>query len=1077
MKFTVDQQKAIDERGKNLLISAGAGSGKTAVLSERVLALVNEGVGIDELVVLTFTNAAAQEMKLRIRKKFEANGSKASQEALEKLDGAHIQTFDAYALYIVKKYGYLMDIDKQVGVGDAVRLTLEAKRIMDALFDEYYSHNNTDFEAYVSTFEVKNDASLKEQIMHYYEALSLFANFEEKLDEYSSTYFSKAHVNMMFETYETLVLEVVQTLKDFLHDMENAVSDEASLDYVGEVKAHFEEFDQVSNYETCRVVLGRLEVVPTLRKTSAALKKVGRDDENDYLKASRASLKDLVEQLKRLCKRTEDEHHQDIFAMQDHMPIIRTLLLAFKERFERYQFDSGAMRFSTIATLAIRLVKDHEVVRNELMTSVHEVMIDEYQDTNKLQEAFVALITKDNVYQVGDVKQSIYRFRHAEPRLFTEKHHRYSRGEGGMVIDLDANFRSRKEILRDLNRVFEHTMDEEVGGIDYVGRQKLTYGNNLYDTLKDESMDYGLRILEYEEEDVQDYLDDKALKLEEMEMFLIADDIKQKVGTMDVVDMDHGVMRKARYDDFAILVSVSSQFDQFKKIFEAQKVPLAVLKNEPFMQYMDIDLYRHLFKLLYCFVDATYYKNHIKHSFMSVARSFAFEHHDDLIVSQVLDLPSSMPRDDKAFAEPFKPLINTLIDLAQASSGQDIASIFQHLIEAFHLYDALVRLPQTKSAVQRLDYLQELLRSLMHEGYVLADMVVYFDAMIDEGLDVEIAASMHDAQDQVKMMTIHKSKGLEFPVVYVPSLSRNWNRSTMKNYAFSERYGFLIPHEDDGLRESFAFALYKEELLKEDTSERLRVLYVALTRAKEMCIVPLNAKEKRPWHRDDFDRVKAFERRRYYKNYKDVLTSVKEELSHAVTPINLSATQFKVDYALQLKTETIDAKPLEGKIYQPPLVGEIKQSKQYSSEVSQLLDKDTFEAIEQGNRMHDYLERIDFFGDVLKQIKALTDQPSEQTMLKAFFDSALMQSLTIKQVYKEFPFSVLDENDVTSGYIDLLIETDSTFVIIDYKLKTIDKEAYFDQVTGYKDVLSTMTDKPIEGYLYSIVDRRFLRVI
>jgi ATP-dependent helicase/nuclease subunit A len=1080
MKWTKAQHAAIYEQDKNILVSAGAGSGKTAVLSERVVEKIRQGVPVDHLVVLTFTNAAAKEMKIRIRKKLQKDPSPHAKDALEKLDSAHIQTFDSYALFIVKKYGYLKNLSKQITIGDPIRMQLAYKHHLDAIFLTHYENNHQPFLDYIDTYAIKDDATLKEQILYFYTQLGLFPDFHEALTHYTEDMFTEGTFETTFKTYETLIKTRLSSVKDELYDLDERMTHESAQGFVRDLIDTLAPLFNAGIYDLMFERASAMTSLPTLRGISRTLKNDDEEATLDDLKAARETIKKLIDKdILPLLSQSKDAHFQDFMDAQAHIPVIKDLLKSLYKTMRQFQFDNEIMDFSTIARLAIELVRDNPSVKEALSHSIHEVMIDEYQDTSKLQDTFIALITNHNTYQVGDVKQSIYRFRHAEPSLFTKKYKDYQTDTHSMVIDLNANFRSRQPVLDDINTVFQYIMDESVGGIDYEGNQRLTFGNTTYDTHHNPHQSYGLEINPYTDEDVEDYLKEKSLSLEEMEFFYIADDILKKVGSYDVFDSDLNTLRKARYDDFAILISVSSQFDAFKQIFEYKGIPLTINKNEPFLNYVDIDAYRNLFKLLYALTDYDYYKKHAKHAFLSVARSYLFDFNDDQIITQLNALPHNTTIKEDHVLDDFTGLFWPLFELRDQVKSIPLNRLFKALSDTFDFHQKTIHLPHTKSALARLDYLTRLIHSLTKDGYTLAAIVEYFDHMVDEGLDVEFASDQSDADGKVQMMTIHKSKGLEFPIVYLPSLHRMWNRSTMKNYAFSETYGMLMPHDADGLKQSYLFELHKDDQRKDDTSERLRVLYVALTRIKEKGIIPLymNTTEKH-YHYDDNDRIKAFERSRYYKHFNDVFKSIIDNLNPLLSPISLSDYDLNKHYKIDKNPLEITVENTKEKTYQAGLTLETHSSKtRYSKEVTSLLDQDTLSAIEKGNTMHVYFELINFFKPIEPQINRLTDNTHHRALLKAFFNTELMQSLSPINVYKEFPFYQENDQGQAEGYMDLLIETDTQFIIVDFKLKTIDKDSYRDQIQGYASLLKTMTSKPIKGYLYSIIDKTFLNVV
>ncbi len=1077
MKFTKQQAKAIYTSGKNLLISAGAGSGKTAVLSERVVEKIRQGIEVDRLVVLTFTNAAAKEMKLRIRKKLVEADASAYKKAIENLDAAHIRTFDSYALYLLKTYGYVYNVSSRVAIGETAAVEIEKQRIFDAILDRYYASGDAAFEAFIDAFEVKDDKRVKTFLLSFYDQLSFYTDMNLALKRFGEASFNEERFVQTFEDYTMLLKEMIVNVKDSIDDILSNCMFDASVEFVDRLKVFFTPLFEAESYQAMTEAASRLDKIPDLRSVAPKLKKEGGEAEGEYLKEARKNLKSMFDAFTERVAYSEAEHRSHFYKSGEHVAIICALLAEFDERFMRYQIDHEVMTFAAVARLTIRLLEEYPEICERLKRDIHEIMVDEYQDTNKLQERFIELIASDNVFQVGDVKQSIYRFRHAEPKLFTDKLYKYQTTGEGEAIALNANFRSRREVLEDLNKLFYGVMDAQVGGVDYTDDQALKYGNTLYDEHLDASVRYGLTLALYGDDDVSEYVERKQLSLEEMEMFFIAKDIESKVGHVKVFDHDAKKLRVARYEDFAILVGVGTQFDKFKKVFELSKVPLNVMRSAPFLASIDIDFYRNILKLIYAFSDSDYYRQHLKHSFLSVARSFVFDFSDDVVFDQLLKLPSRLGVNAGDILSDFEPLFKVVVELANTHEVMTIDEIFQTVLQSFDVAGMLTKLDDTFDAKQRMMYLEMIIKRLSETGYTLKDLVLYFDALVDADMEVDFDTSRLDSDDGVLLMTIHKSKGLEFPFVYVPSLKRRFNRADEHIAVFDHRYGFLLPVAEQGLRKSYLFDLYKERQLAEDVSERLRVLYVALTRAKEACIMPLFEGDETRFHKAENGVVKALERRRYYNAYSRVLHSMLDDFSEQIVRIQLSDYGLDPSYRdYQASYSEVEGEAIS-KEYQPPLAYEKAVSRKFSHDIESLLSASTLDAIAEGNRLHELLEHIDFMKPYMPQVEVLTDEVKTRELLVAFFESSLMQSLDIHAVYKEFPFLIEDAGDVTRGYIDLLVETKTSFVIIDYKLKAIDKGGYYAQIEGYRSVLSKMTSKGIEGYLYSIVDKRFIKVL
>ena len=502
--WTKEQSDAINKDGTNIIVSAGAGSGKTAVLSERVLRKLKEGVNVNELLILTFTKAAAKEMKERIRKKIKKEPSLSSQ--LELIDSAYITTFDSYSLSVLKKYHYLLNLPKNIGITDSTLVQIKKEEILDNINEEKIRND-------IKLFE-KNILKKKEKI-------------EENVKEIS-----------------------------FLMDGKNYTKLLDSL-------------SPLLNSENYRDVKINLSVsMPRMQKLS---------DEEKELKEE---INDGIKELKNICiYESTDEIYKSILSTKKYVECIIDILTLLNDRITQYKIENNMYEFNDVAALSIKILKEFPFAREEIKNSLNEIMIDEYQDTNNVQEEFISLISNNNVYMVGDIKQSIYRFRNANPYIFKNKYDNYKNNNGGIKIDLNKNFRSREEVLNNINDVFRIIMDDEIGGANYKESHEMVFGNLTYNNEGKLNQNNDFEIYNYE-------YDSKGLfKKEEIEAFIIANDIKEKINNnYKIFDKDELIIRNAEYNDFVILMDKSSNFDLYKRIFEYLNVPLTIEKYESIIE-------------------------------------------------------------------------------------------------------------------------------------------------------------------------------------------------------------------------------------------------------------------------------------------------------------------------------------------------------------------------------------------------------------------------------------------------------------------------------------------------------------
>ncbi|MDD4643949.1 MAG: UvrD-helicase domain-containing protein, partial [Bacilli bacterium] len=604
-QWTKEQLDAIRKEGTNIIVSAGAGSGKTAVLTERVIRKLKQGVNINKLLVLTFTKAAAHEMKERIRKSL--IGDESLKEQLSLLDSSYITTFDSFALSVVKKYHYLLNISSNVAICDSALLKMEKKAIIDNIFDELYMQENPYYLKLISDFCVKDDRSIKEYILKINDKLDMKYDRDIYLDTYISVFFN----DLKIETDIKDFIKVIQDRCNSIEQLLDKISFYVESDYYDKLETSLSPLLNSSNYNEYK---SNLNInFPRLPNNT-----------DDIVKAYRDNIKDIIKEINDMCLWDNDLELKDsIIKTKEYIDIIIYIIKEFDKRLKKYKDCKNVYEFNDIANLSIKLIKENDNIKNELKNTFHEILVDEYQDTNDLQEGFVSLISNNNVYMVGDIKQSIYRFRNANPNIFMHKYERYKHSDEGIKIDLNKNFRSRSEVLNNINLIFDSLMDLTLGGADYKKEHRLESGNMLYLNEGKTDQNNNLEIYNYT------YDKDLGFKKEELEIFLIANDIRNKIDNhYQVMDKDKGILRTVTYSDFAILLDRSNYFDLYKKIFTYMKIPIIIHKEDSIATTSDILVVKSILKLInYC--SRKQFDNDFKYAFMSVGRSFLFEYNDN----------------------------------------------------------------------------------------------------------------------------------------------------------------------------------------------------------------------------------------------------------------------------------------------------------------------------------------------------------------------------------------------------------------------------------------------------------------
>jgi len=1018
--WTKEQLDAINFDNSNIIVSAGAGSGKTAVLSERVIRKLKDGIEIDNLLILTFTSAAASEMKQRIRKKISSDESLKKQ--IEKIDSAYITTFDSFALSIVKKYHYLLNLSSNIKIIESSIINIKKQEYLDEILNQYYSENDSDNLKLISDFCTKDDLEIRTAILNINNKLDLIYNKEEYVNKYLGKFYSDEFIDNKINDFENLLLEKVANINKNLNELEEYVDNE----YYEKISDVLEELLISTKYKNIK---DNLEIkLPMLPKNSI-----------DEAKLIKERISSLIKELKKLCIYEDiEEIKNGILSTKDYVSTILKIILKLDKKIMEYKFDNDSFEFNDIAKLAIKIIEENEFVRNELKYKFNEIMIDEYQDTNDLQDLFISYISNNNVYMVGDIKQSIYRFRNANPKLFQEKYDNYSNNNGGVKIDLNKNFRSREEVLDDINLIFNNIMDYSIGGADYKNSHQMIFGNKLYNEIGFNNQNNNLEILNYI------YDSEKGFTKQEIEIFIIAKDIKEKIDNKyQVFDMDLGKNRNVNYSDFAILMDRTTNFDLYKKIFEYFNIPLTLYKDERITDNVNLGIIKNILNLIIKVMENNYNKS-FEYSFMSVSRSYLLQLEDEFI----FDMISNKNYEGV--------LLNKIKNIVSNIESLNLEEIIHLIINEFNFYEKFILIGNMTNNIVSLEYILSLASNLSETGYTINDFYKYLDDIIKMNFDIKF--SLNDSSDNsVKIMTIHKSKGLEFSICYYSGLYAKFNISDIKErFIFDNEFGIITPYIDRGIHFTIYKDLLKNRYIKEEISEKIRLFYVALTRAKEKMILVSNDLDASDLY--DFDKLK-------YMSFYDIVNSISNLIINKKN-IEINDLKLTKDYNILDQRNYVESINLTNDkldIIEFNYASEYEENEQFSKNSNNIYSKEDFDNIEYGKKIHSLFENVDFLNPDYTNMNDY-----EKNLITKFINTNIFDGVI--NIYKEYEFIDIIDNVKYHGIIDLLLEYEDKFKIIDYKLKNIKDDAYKKQLLGYKKYIEKISDKKVNIYLYSILD-------
>ena len=1043
-----EQWAAIQEKGRSILVNAGAGSGKTAVLTERIVRILKDGIGLDRLVVLTFTKAAAGEMKERLRKKLEKEIEAGwdLREALEFLDQAAVQTFDSFALSLVRRYHYRLGVEKSLAIGDGVLFSLKKKEIIEDVFRRLYEEGDPEFLDFVSLFAVKDDRTLQKYVFEVDNRLELLLDRKGYLDNYLERFYRKDFIRKMIGRYGELLSLERSRIADRLNRLRDLLTDWDLLAHVEDCEAALSPLFSAQTYEEFRAAVD--VALPRTPRGGDEIEKIRLGYEKDKIRDSLKKLNDYLDY------ESEEEMLETVLSTRKHAAVLIRILNLVHNEFMEYKRKTNLYEFQDIAKMAIRLLEENEDIRNQLREHIYEILIDEYQDTNDFQEILVSLLAKGNVYMVGDVKQSIYRFRNANPEIFKAKYRAFKAGKEGLAIDLSRNFRSRREVLEDVNLIFRQVMDSDLGGVDYDEGQRLIFGNKDYEKNAPEE-DYRMRVINYGYEN-------EVLKNYEIEAFLIAQDIRRLLDSgYRVYDKDAKTVRKARYSDFTILASEKKHFDTYKKIFEYLEIPLLIHKEESFVRSQEIYVLKNILRCIQSFMDETYRDENFRDALLSLLRSFLVEGKDGEIFKVLSGEPLA------GLKSLFPEVFSALCDLSTKARKSTLSEILWEIYDCFGFYEKMIKIGNLEEVEEKLNFLLGKFRELDRLGFRLRDAIAYLEEIMDGSWDIEFSRNPPTDADAVQMMTIHKAKGLEFPVCYFPDLDSNFKFTELNDrIVFDPEYGFLIPYFKEGVADTFYKKLLKHKFVQEEISERIRVLYVALTRAKEQIVIV--APEFLESHRTTAGLV-PYADRLNYKSFFTLLSSVQESFRRReLASVAGLSRDYETGKALKIK-DFPQREPLE--IVKVSLRREKSEKGTATQAATGLLPKATLDALELGTTLHAILEVVDFREKPEAVLEKAPLSPFLKERLLRLFQEPLFRKPIIK-TYHEFPFYF----EGVRGTIDLILETEAELIVLDYKLSNLEKEEYLRQLGVYKAYLETISGKTVSAYLYSLLKGEIRRI-
>ena len=877
MDWTDEQKQAINEKGSNILVAAAAGSGKTAVLVERIIKkVVEEGIDIDKLLVVTFTNAAASEMRERVldaiyKKLDEDPNNEKLLRQITLLNKASICTIDSFCLEVVRNNFYeLENIAPNFRIADTTEIELLKQEVIEDMFEKKYEEEDKDFSKLIHTYtSYRDDTPLKDLILKIYnyiqsnpfpekwlsEKVEMFNRENNLDDDFSTTPWGKVLLKeiddelidgISFLKSAAKTLEVNPDLEKFFQTIRN------DIDMLNNLKNNLNNWDKAYEINT------NLKFVTWPRNKVDSLEK-------DEAKSIRDSVKENLKVLDNILVCDSKTANQDIFDMYSILVELKDIILEFGEEFSKRKREKNIVDFQDVEHFALKiLIKEEngEVVPSDIakkyQEKYQEIAIDEYQDSNLVQEYILNSVSKgNNIFMVGDVKQSIYKFRQAMPELFIGKYKTYKNKvdkttDDDLKIQLFKNFRSRENVLYFTNLIFQDIMSDNLGDIEYNEDEYLNLGADYPEEkqnlkteidiidLSDEDIE-----LEFEKDDEEKIEDEDRIENVELEARFVANKIKELVDDkFKVWDRKEEKYRDVKYKDIVILLrSTSSPAPVYEQELLNLEIPVFSDSSQEYLDSIEIQTIMSLLKVidnpmqdipLVC-VLRSYIGKFTDNELVKIRLTDSYDNFYTCMQKAIIDVDSNLK-------EKIQHFFDKLDKWRKEKEYLALDELIWKIYSDTGYYNYVGLMPNGDLRQANLKMLFQKAKDYESSNFKgLYNFINFIDKLKISSGDMGAAKLIGENDDVVRIMSIHKSKGLEFPVVFLSSTGKQFNLNDLKeDVLLHQEMGIgakYIDYDKQVKYDTLSKLAIKNKILLETLSEEMRILYVALTRAKEKLFI------------------------------------------------------------------------------------------------------------------------------------------------------------------------------------------------------------------------------------------------
>lgn len=1150
MGWTEEQLQAINKRGANILVSAAAGSGKTSVLVERIITkVIEDKVDVDKILVVTFTSAAASEMKQRLLKALykkidEKPDDAYLQRQISLLNRANISTIHSFCLNMIKNNFYLLEMPANFRIGDTAEIEILKQEVIESIFEEKYENNDKEFLDLIRKYTTySDDQNLKDLIIKIYEYSRCTPNpkkwiresaedfnFEEKIknEDYSNKW-----TDILYQDLKETIIDSIEQLKKNKLKVEGIQALEKVYDIYEEDIQSLEKIDTTT-----------WDTMITGIKNKTWTRYVGNIKASEGEKAIKSDLGEIRKNIKSKLTNIEFLSQKDaVLELNQMYPTLKYLaniIEEFDSRYTEAKHEKNIIDYSDLEHLSLKLLVDENNQKTEIANKYQfdEVLIDEYQDINEVQEKILTSVSNGkNTFMVGDVKQSIYRFRQSRPNIFIDKYINYKKAqkndeklEESTKILLYKNFRSRLEVLETTNIIFQSIMSKEFGEIEYNEEEYLNQGAE-FEKNKLEDYSSELYIIDKNEEKIDGEIEEKAEKEEDgdedkeiiensaYEARLIAEKIKE--------------FHKQGYDyrDMAILLrSVKSSAPVYEKELSERGIPVYSDAASEYIDSIEINTILSFLKII---------DNPLQDiPLITVLRSPIIGLNDnELLEIRLLDKERKfykaleLSKNEKAIR---------FIEMLNKFKNDSLSMPLDELIWKIYMetgYFYYVRLmPGGKTRQANLKKLFETAKNYEKISFKgLFNFILFIEKITKTNNEFESAKVVGEKDDVVKIMSIHKSKGLEFPIVFVSGITKKVNESDYRTkIAYDQDLGFGIKYIDEiSEYDTISKRALKIKSFKEMLAEEMRILYVALTRAKEKLVLVGVERNTQKTKDDLANALSQYEHinnkinpslvEKYKRMYEWIELSrifnptipLKEYTVPAEKYKNMKIEEDEIfDLSEYVKTQTPNEEAykridqmLNWQYSHQASIDEItktsvtalKNDNNKKLEIKKLITDDKTDKLtpaQIGTLVHLAMQQLkdSDIDQMLENIKISAIEKQELIKRKQIFENYIKSDLfkmlqEAKEVNRETPFFMYIDSEnkedkiLVQGVIDLyFIDSNGNINLVDYKTDYVEKEEelvekYKMQLNLYSKALSKSMKKEVTNkFIYSTKFNKLIKI-